>query len=1166
MKDEIAQHVANLNSERQRKLLPRKLQDMFGKSERVPSPVDDRQARAQSPPTRPPPASKRPPIGGAPPPPSGPPKGKRPPTSAPNASKPKGGAPKPKGAPARKRPTSSAVSGPPKVAAHPGRAESPAQTAQFVEAERRTTTVSPMRTMTARQRLEKERKKRTEEKVELDGQKARAKELQRLKEQQQQKKRQLEAEAAAEAKAKAVAEEKAAAAADSIRLGAPGGLHAKAEAAEMQRKAEDAAEAKCKSDAAELERQRQEQTQQKHLDAIRVAADYVGGGIVPAANGAASKPRDDLAEIRKAGEYVHMAINRADEARVPNGSAPSTQATIPSVPSVGLRAVSKKRPPPLQTTISRATSGQPPSVPSLTPDISDTSRSQPSSRAATSSTTGPTPRAETPPPPQAAQTHYGSLQERMANWQNGGNPYTGRAGAGADQFEDISLEDEPAGNWMGGDVSGFFGPVRRKAEALLANVDETQLLTAVLFLVLVLLVAVQGLQSGAQVETAPPPRTSVADLAEEIDRRVHRAGNPHPHGSFENPMSATESGLPMVTLDGAVGGAGQAQPLVDTTYLPPITETAQTSLEQMFSAPITGALEGGNLRETEGVQSALGCASLCTEFGPACLSFDFSAIHKRCYLGSGTIADSDGKTNGATQFLYYERIRIPTSTDPQLHPAAFDLMKDALGELKDAAAKASEQTRNNEATAKAIDESIAQQTRVLHKKMESHSKRLAGEVHSLLDASLDSLEHETASPYIRRVSQDQHCPPGYSGIGCLDFTAVVRSPQHILHFLKDTRAANTTLHIASSLHFKSAVVEFPSERITRFLSQPREDEDGEEMAVPTVSDMQGFEAHGSLTEVCIQDLVIDAGQLGSYIAVGDGATFSFRGCDIMGSFAVRFDGWLQIKECTVLAVLSLTGMTVDDETEYEHQGLSIEDSSFSKTELTLRSPPNSKISFVGAELDRVHFDLLTPTRGGFSIESSSILESQGSLRISGSPLTITDTAISNHSGSLVLCDELFQKGAALIMHGSALVHNHPSNTSSNEVLIDLSECTRLGGRAAKQMPIKIEATTFMNNSISFIDSGAAPMLIDSSSFHANTIGSTGESDVSVGSFAHGLFSFTGDFTLTSSRVTAHSGDVAACHPLGICRVHIEDTVYTDSTSGSLVHMCTGEPSMIDTPQ
>ena len=53
------------------------------------------------------------------------------------------------------------------------------------------------------------------------------------------------------------------------------------------------------------------------------------------------------------------------------------------------------------------------------------------------------------------------------------------------------------------------------------------------------------------------------------------------------------------------------------------------------------------------------------------------------------------------------------------------------------------------------------------------------------------------------------------------------------------------------------------------------------------------------------------GVLRRYITVGDGATLAISRCELAGAFAVRFDGWVSIRESTLTASLVLTGTSLD---------------------------------------------------------------------------------------------------------------------------------------------------------------------------------------------------------------------------------------------------------------
>jgi hypothetical protein len=362
----------------------------------------------------------------------------------------------------------------------------------------------------------------------------------------------------------------------------------------------------------------------------------------------------------------------------------------------------------------------------------------------------------------------------------------------------------------------------------------------------------------------------------ELDDLVRGAGNPHaPRGSFDNPRAAEDAAAAAAFL-----AAAETDAWGTTPPTPAMPQSAQNMLEQLFQPPVVGALEGSNLQEIEGVQSALACASMCTELGGTCRSFDFSAVYSRCYLGSAAL--DGGSTNGASQFLYYERRTVPggrhAAAGEPLHGGAFDLMKDALDELRGVAERQAEHTKvlldsHNKASQDNAD--IDAQQDALHSKIEAHNERVVEEIHDLIEARAPG----TAA---------QHCPPGYSGTGCLDFTTIVRSPQHVLHHLQDTKAAHTTLLVASaSLNFKSAVrrarrpravsmaslglihgaccgaqvLNFPAGKLMRLEGRTV----SEDAPLPVLANIQGVEVQGALTEAAIDSVAVSSAHAGSCV-------------------------------------------------------------------------------------------------------------------------------------------------------------------------------------------------------------------------------------------------------------------------------------------------------------
>ena len=247
-----------------------------------------------------------------------------------------------------------------------------------------------------------------------------------------------------------------------------------------------------------------------------------------------------------------------------------------------------------------------------------------------------------------------------------------------------------------------------------------------------------------------------------------------------------------------------------------------------------------------------------------------------------SVPEVAGSTNGASQFLYYERRTVPggrhAAAGEPLHGGAFDLMKDALDELRGVAERQAEHTKvlldsHNKASQDNAD--IDAQQDALHSKIEAHNERVVEEIHDLIEARAPG----TAA---------QHCPPGYSGTGCLDFTTIVRSPQHVLHHLQDTKAAHTTLLVASaSLNFKSAVrrarrpravsmaslglihgaccgaqvLNFPAGKLMRLEGRTV----SEDAPLPVLANIQGVEVQGALTEAAIDSVAVSSAHAGSCV-------------------------------------------------------------------------------------------------------------------------------------------------------------------------------------------------------------------------------------------------------------------------------------------------------------
>ena len=67
-------------------------------------------------------------------------------------------------------------------------------------------------------------------------------------------------------------------------------------------------------------------------------------------------------------------------------------------------------------------------------------------------------------------------------------------------------------------------------------------------------------------------------------------------------------------------------------------------------------------------------------------------------------------------------------------------------------------------------------------------------------------------------------------------------------------------------------------------------------ALASITDAQGLDIRGSLTEVRLDGLSFRASRSGSYITVGDGAMATVAGCDLHGEVHFRHDGRVHLLE------------------------------------------------------------------------------------------------------------------------------------------------------------------------------------------------------------------------------------------------------------------------------
>lgn len=638
----------------------------------------------------------------------------------------------------------------------------------------------------------------------------------------------------------------------------------------------------------------------------------------------------------------------------------------------------------------------------------------------------------------------------------------------------------------------------------------------------------------------------------------------------------------------------------------------------LFATPLMGSMTGHNLQEIEGLKHAAQCAQACLDYGPSCVSFDFAAMYERCYLGSSRLKTHAGEaTNGATEFLYYERLVVPGMIGGGggalggggLHPEAFALMKDAFEGLQ----------KQSERHAELVDTHVSEMRRHHEQKQEHQSSSLdltasavaalhqqivqqngaINEHASNLDAVVAALQNDL--PSLRSAVPKQHCQPGFSGVGCMDMIASVESPQHIMHLLRTAadKAANMTLILpAENLQFHAASVDFPPERIVgvfggRIASL-------EASSIASLSNVGKLNVHGGLSDVRLDTLALIAQTTALYISVGTGAKFTLQSCEIHGEVHFRYAGTLHVHDTliqdstTVFALMHHSDGALDAPL---HAGvlvhppmLTIEDSEVIEGQMLLNSPEISRVSIVGVTFAGTVLDLRAPPRAAttgsaslatdndfslFALVSCELSATRGTLAVTGTNIELSDTVVSNHTGPLLVCAPSYRGGGGEIgLHGMAFVHNRGINRTHREYLLDLSGCTTRGGTSSGTMPVvRMTGLTFLNNSLGVLNADAAEVVVESSSFHGNGLVSTtpasapasagsvdpsADEAVIAASGDPGLFVFSAAFTLRTSRITAHEGaDIAVCNPLGGCRVLLEDVAMSDASQSSLVHMCTG---------
>jgi hypothetical protein len=965
------------------------------------------------------------------------------------------------------------------------------------------------REMTARQRLERERREKAKERE------------------------------AAEATAKAVAEvervamkraeEEAAAAVPSIELGAPGGLHAKIEAekakeallpsaAESRARLKREAERKVREEQEAREREREvevrvaerveeerlareKEEEQKRLEAERKEAEMMRVAEE------ARKSAAQRAEIEKAKAIADEARRReADRRKM--GMTPTI--IIPETPAPGALG-------------SDGSNGGPP-VPALSPDILGAQTPV----AAASSQPVPTPIHQRFPT--APQAQGMAMHSQYGQWESPGSPLAGDVSQNLNTSFD-TLDEMPravsGADSGGGDMADGVAQLMSKLveSFCLPKMDECLVVVDQHFGALAATFVIGAMCLISFVFMSGPAEPTAATGVGEM-----QVTDPSGYGAGGEQSQVLQVDLAQQVANDAAAAAHGA-----TQQQGPYTGTVL----DLFAAPLMGSMTGHNLQEIEGLKHAAHCAQKCLDYGPACVSFDFAAMYERCYLGSGRLKTHAGEaTNGATEFLYYERLAVPgmgahhhAGGGGGLHPEALALMKDAFEGLQKQSERHAELVDSHVSEMRTQKQEQQQQdmssldmhtsvVAALHQQVMQQSGAI-NEHASNLEAVVAALQNDL--PSLRSSTPKQHCQPGFSGVGCMDMIASVESPQHVMHLLRTAadKAANMTLILpAENLQFHAASIDFPAERIVGVFGGRVASLDASSVA--TLSNVGRLNVHGALSEVRLDTLALVAETTDLYISVGTGARFTLQSCEIYGEVHFRYAGSVHVhdtlfhKSRTVFALMhhsddaggalgdssATTGPSVYSGVMVHPPMLSIEDSEVIDGQMLLNAPEISRVSIVGVTFAGTVLDLRAPPRSTstgvaslatdndfsmFSMVSCELSETRGTIGLAGTNLELSDTVVSNHTGPLLVCAPSYRGGGGEVgLHGMAFVHNRGINVTHREYLLDLSGCTTRGGSSSQTMPkVTMTGLTFLNNSLGVLNGDAAETVVESSSFHGN---------------------------------------------------------------------------------
>jgi hypothetical protein len=349
---------------------------------------------------------------------------------------------------------------------------------------------------------------------------------------------------------------------------------------------------------------------------------------------------------------------------------------------------------------------------------------------------------------------------------------------------------------------------------------------------------------------------------------------------------------------------------------------------------------------------------------------------------------------------------------------------------------------------------------------------------------------------------------------------------------------------------------------------------------------------GVLTKLWLRQLILHQSSVSGgsgralRLAVSVGAQAGLFGCHVLGSVVLEFtppteksvagggvpdadegtggDGHFVIRHCVFLSAdvhiygsggvsSGLIFVVAVEDSSWRGGGLSsLVAASFSLTECRFDNA-TLNIGAFGSHRVRILSTELSHSRGGIYLDASIVGH--------GADIDIVDTAVSNHSGSLVHCgagrssqrrlaarSPIAGSTVVVTMERAAVVHSSPLRSTqrashAGDAIIDTLGCS-------SWLPVEviIEQTAFVKNDAAAVHTDEGALVVRDTSI------SGGESR---------LFSFGGGLRIEHSHFTfhpneGHAGSVFNCRHIGRCEVTMSDTSFDGlGPTGYLLNMCAG---------